>query len=374
MSKNKVLIILPFLILILLLNGCKEKQSSKKENVKVLAIMSLSGEAKSFGKSSKNALELLSKDLDKKGIQIIYLDDESNKEKVEDSLKKILGKEKIKAIILCTQDNSAEAVTRIAAENEIIVINATATDTTLDKVGKDFIYSLSYSNEFEGNALAKFTYEKLKFSKAAILYNEDKAYSKDLTNFYKTSFEKLGGTVATQSSYKNNTQDYSEVLKKIKDSKFDVIFIPDYYYNVKNIVKQIRSSGINTVLMGGDGWDSGEILTISEFQGSYFSSQFMAKDSIPGTIEFKKSYEETYKSMPDARAVLSYDAGKVIMSIFGGASKGENPEKIKETLSKMTMEGVSGNISFNQDKRGKKVCYIVEVTDKTLNIITKILP
>ena len=374
MFKNRILILLPFLILILFFNGCKQKEETKKENIKVVAIMSLSGEAKTFGQSSKNALELLSKEFTKKGIEIIYLDDGNNKEKAESSLKQLVAKEKIKAIILSTQSNSAEAVAKIAADNEIVVINATSTDTMLSKIGKDFIYSLCYNNEFEGNALAQFTYEKLKFSKAAILYNEEDSYSKNLADYYKVRFEKLGGKVTVQSSYKNSTGDYSEALKKIQNSKPDILFIPDYYYKVYSIGKQIRTLGINTALMGGDGFDSEELLTMKEFQGSYFSSQFVAKDSIPGTIEFKKQYEDTFKALPDARAVLTYDAGKVVMSIFEDASKDENQEMIKEALGKITIDGVGGQISFSQDKRAKKVSYIVEIRNNTLELISKVLP
>lgn len=374
MFKNRIFILLPLLVLILFFYGCKQKEEKPKENIKVVAIMSLSGEAKAFGQSSKNALELLSKEMIKKGIEIIYLDDENNKEKAESSLKGLVAKEKIKAIILCNQGNSAEVVAKIAADNEIVVINATATDTMLSKLGKDFIYSLCYSNEFEGSALAQFTYEKLKFSKVGILYNEDESYSKNLADYYKANFEKLGGKVTILSSYKNSTGDYTETLKNFKDFKFDVLFIPDYYYKVYSIGKQIRTLGINNVLMGGDGFDSSELLTMKEFQGSYFSSQFIAKDSIPGTIDFKKQYEDTYKAIPDSRAALTYDAGKVIMSLFENSSKSENVEKIKEALGKTTMEGVSGNISFNQDKRAKKISYIVEIRDNSIQIINKVLP
>jgi len=373
-AKNRILILLWFSILILFFYGCKKNQETPKENIKVVAVMSLSGEAKASGQSSKNSLELLSKEFSKKGIEITYLDDESNKEKAESSLKALIAKEKIKAIILCNQGTSAEVVAKIATENQIVVINATATDVTVSNIGKDFLYSLCYSNEFEGNALAQFTYEKLKLSKVAILYNEEELYSKNLADFYKGSFEKSGGQVTVISGYKNNISDYSEVLQKIKNIKPDVLFIPDYYYKVYNIGRQARNIGINTILLGGDGWDNSELLTKEEFQGSYFLSQFIASDSIPGTIEFKKQYEDKFKVLPDARAALTYDAGTLILAIFENYSNSDNLLKLNETLEKITMDGVSGNISFSQDKRAKKSSYIVEIKNKSLEIISKVLP
>jgi len=371
---KKSLILLPFLVLVLLFYGCTQKQDEAKKKIKVVAVMSLTSEAKSFGQSSKNALELLSKEFNKKDIDLIYLNDENNKEKVEISLKELVAKEKIKAIILCTQNNIAEVVVKIAADNEIVVINAAATGTNLSKIGKDFIYSICYSNEFEGNALAQFTYEKLKLSKAAILYNEEDAYSKDLADYYKANFEKLGGKVTIVSSYKNDTVDYSEAIKKIKDAKFDILFIPDYFYKVSKIEKQLKPAQSKTVLMGGDGFDSGEVINSNEFEGSYFSTEFTAKDSVPGTIEFKKQYEEKFNAFPDARAALAYDAGKVVMSIFDDSSKADNSEKIKEALGKISIEGVTGDISFNQDKRSKKISYIVQIKNNTIEIINKVLP
>lgn len=376
MLRKSISIFLSFLILILFFSACgkKEKPSKEKESIKVVAVMSLSGNAQDFGKSSENALDLITKELNKKKIQVIYFDDENSKEKVDSSFKELISKEKIKAIILSTQSNSGSEIAKIAAENQIIVLNATVTTTEVTKMGKNYIYNLCYSDEFEGSALAQFTYETLKLKNAAIVYNEDDSYSKELADCYKNKLEKLGGKVTVSSSYKKDTTDYSEALNKIKNSSYDILLLPDFYYRVSDIAKQARQLGIKTALMGGDGWDNSGIFGVSELQGSYFSSQFVASDLFPGTIEFKKTYENKFKALPDARAALTYDAGKILMSIFENPSQSDNQEKQKESLDKINIEGVTGTISFEHDKRAKKGANIVQIQNNSTQIISRIVP
>ncbi len=376
MLRKSISIFLSFLILILFFSACgkKETTSKEKESIKVVAVMPLSGTSMSFGQSSKNSLDLLTKDFNKKNIQVIYFDDENSKEKIDSSFKELISKEKVKAIILSSQSNSGSEIAKIAAENQIIVLNATVTTKDVTKMGKDFIYNLCYSDEFEGSALAQFTNETLKYKNAAIVYNEDDLYSKELADYYKEKFEKLGGKITVSSSYKKDTTDYSESLNKLKSSSYDILLLPDYYYRVSDIAKQARQLGIKATLLGGEGWDNSEIFGVNELQGAYFSSQFLASDLVPGTIEFKKMYEDKFKMLPDARAALTYDAGKVLMSIFENPAQSDNQEKQKEFLDKISIQGVTGTISFETDKRAKKGSNIVQIQNNSTQVINRILP
>lgn len=55
-------------------------------------------------------------------------------------------------------------------------------------------------------------------------------------------------------------------MTKIKGANADVIFIPAYYEEVGKIVKQARELGINTPMLGTDGWDDAKRLLISLVQ------------------------------------------------------------------------------------------------------------
>ena len=102
------------------------------------------------------------------------------------------------------------------------------------------------------------------------------------------------------------------------------------------IVKQARELKINSTFLGGDGWDSSEILKIAgdSINGSYATSHFSAEDQDPKVQNFLAAYNEKFGKAPSVLSALGYDAGNILVEAI--KTKQAFPEQKEER--EMTFE------------------------------------
>src|SRR5262249_31158750 len=160
---------------------------------------------------------------------------------------------------------------------------------------------------------------------------------------------KAGGTV-TEVSFNSKDSDFRSQLTQLKG--LDAIFIPGYYDHVGTIAKQARELGINCPLLGGDGWDSPDLVKGAggpgkALEGCYFSNHYSKDDTSPRVQTFVKAYQEKYKKTPSGLAALGYDAMMVIAEAIKTANSTERA-KLRDALAQTkNFPGVTGDITID---------------------------
>lgn len=121
--------------------------------------------------------------------------------------------------------------------------------------------------------------------------------------------------VVLYKSYAKDDVDFSSLLTDVKRANPDVLFLPDYYQKVGLIAKKAREMGITAKLLGGDGWDSPDMVKIAgeAIEGGYFTNHYSPEDQRPEVQEFVRKYTERHGSKPDALATLGYDATRLLI-------------------------------------------------------------
>ena len=155
---------------------------------------------------------------------------------------------------------------------------------------------------------------------------------------------------------------------EVKSKKPDVIFVPGYYNEVALILKQARGLGIKTPVLGGDGWESEDLVKVAgkdALEGTYYSNHYApdTKDvSAQGFIEaFKKEYNG---ELPDAMAALGYDAFNVAIDAMKRAGGNISRDAIKESLAQTKgFKGVTGEISIDKDRNAVKSAVVLQFKD-----------
>jgi branched-chain amino acid transport system substrate-binding protein len=206
----------------------------------------------------------------------------------------------------------------------------------------------------------------LQAKKAAILFDFNSPYGRGLTDFFETSFRKLGGEIVNKQSYKQGDQDFKGQLSSIKAAEPDVIYIPGYYGDVALIAKQARALGLQQPLLGGDGWDAPELWQLGgdALNGSYISTHY-SPDSPSADIQtFVEEYKQRYQNLlPDAHAALAYDAARLLFDALeraGTTDSGPLREALAQTKD---FKGVTGLISIDADRNAVKPAIVLKLQD-----------
>ena len=135
-------------------------------------------------------------------------------------------KNKVDIKVAMAGENGAKRVN----EYKVPMISPSATDDTVlqDDNGNvhPYIYRTSFTNSFQGGALAQFANDSLNASKAVILGDNSSDYAQGLTNTFKNAFE---GEIVVIENFTAEQIDFGATLTNIKNLNFDVLFVPSYY-------------------------------------------------------------------------------------------------------------------------------------------------
>ncbi len=353
-----------------------------KESIKIGLIVPLTGDVKTFGESAKNGFLMAIEEYSKKGkytIIPVIADDRNDPTEGANAALKLITQDKVIAISGPLTSKVAIPVSDIANNHKIPMITGTATNpkvTVYEGKRKPYVFRACFIDPFQGTVAANFALKDIKAKTAAVLYDVGNDYSKGLAEYFKTTFTKANGSIVAYESYQKDDVDFSALITKVQVKKPDVIYLPDYYNKVALIARQIREKGMKSVLIGGDGWDSPELLKIagSSIEGGYFTNHYSSDRKDPVSEAFIKLYREKHRVIPDTFAALSYDATSMLLKAIDN-SKTKKPEDIIRYLSTLkNYNGITGKITFDKNGDAVKSVVILKVDKNGARYMTTVNP
>jgi branched-chain amino acid transport system substrate-binding protein len=353
-----------------------------KETVKVGLIAPLTGDVKTFGESARNGFNLACEEYMERGkyrIQAIVADDKNDPTEGSNAALKLITQDRVYGIVGPLTSKVAIPVSEIANSNKTPMITGTATNpkvTVQDGKRKPYVFRACFIDPFQGSIAAIFALNELKAKKAAVLFDVGNDYSKGLAEVFAERFKKGKGEIVAYESYQKDDVDFSALITKVSMKKPDVIFLPDYYNKVGLIAKQIRDKGLKSTLLGGDGWDSPELLKIAKdaIVGGYFTNHYSPERKDPKAEKFIRTYKEKHNTVPDALAALNYDAASILLKAIDMAKKLEKEEITKAIYSIKNFEGVTGKINFDKNGDAVKSVVILKVEKDKVKYVTTVNP
>ncbi|MEO0085916.1 MAG: ABC transporter substrate-binding protein, partial [candidate division WOR-3 bacterium] len=314
------------------------------ENViKVGLIAPLTGDVKTFGESTVNGAMLAIEEANKAGgingrqIKVFTSDDKNDPTEAANAGGKLIDMDGVVAIIGSVSTKCSLPLADKCQVARIPMITPTSTNpkvtVTDDGRHKEFIFRACFTDQFQGQVVARYASEELKAKTAAVMYDVGNDYSRGLAEYFKQAFEAAGGKVVAYESYQKDDVDFSALLTKVKAQNPQVLFLPDYYNKVGLMAKQARQVGLSCQLLGGDGWDSPAMTEIAgeAIQGGIFANHYSPDDPRPEVQNWVKKYQEKYGQRPDALATLGYDAALLLIEALRKAENAK-PDEIRQAL------------------------------------------
>lgn len=330
---------------------------------------SLTGDTASFGISTKKGVDLAAKLYNANGgyngkpVEVVTYDDQSKPEEASTMVTKLITQDNVNAVLGEVASKLSIVAADVAMRHKTPMVSPSSTNPKVTEKG-EYIFRICFIDPFQGQVMAKFAKENLKAKSAAILRDVEQDYSVGLADFFKKAFEEGGGKVVIDTSYTSKDTDFKAQLTEIKSKKPDVVFVPGYYNQVALILKQARGMGIKQPVLGGDGWESPDLVKVAgkeALEGTYFSNHYApdTKDkNAQGFIEaFKKEYGG---ELPDAMAALGFDAFNVTMDAMKRAGSNSR-EAVKNALASTAgFKGVTGEISLDAMRNAVKSAVVLQ--------------
>ena len=345
-----------------------KEAASGEGTIKIGLITPKTGAVAQYGLAVDNATALAVDEINKAGgingrqIELISYDNKGDATESINLFNRLVDNDKIVALLGPVISSNALAIAPLADEKGIPMITPTGTNLDITP-GYDYVFRACYTDPYQGGIMAKFASENLKVKKAAILYNTGDDYSVGLAKAFKETLEAAGGTITSYEGYTADDKDFKAVLTNIKAISPEVLFIPDYYNAVGLIAGQVKEVGLDTIMLGGDGWDGVQENYGEATEGSYFANHYAADDTADIVKNFVESYTKMFEgTRPNAFAALGYDATKILAAAIEKAGT-EDKAAIKDAIAATDMECVTGHVTFDENGDPQKSVTVLKMKD-----------
>jgi branched-chain amino acid transport system substrate-binding protein len=244
------------------------------------------------------------------------------------------------------------------------------------------LFLACFGDNVQAAAGAEFMYNTLHARKVALVYDKGVEYTRLLAGYFKDSWTGLAGrdSILTEETYRYKDTDYSVQIQHIKALKTqpDVLYIAAMPLDIPVIVKQLREAGVTLPVVGGDGYDTPDLLKVGPAANNvYYSTHALvnAEQSSPALKSFTERYKAAYKTDPSAFSALGYDAMMLVSDAIKRAGSGD-PVKVQKALEETTnFAGLTGSISFSASSHiPRKDVTMLAVKDGRLDLASELQP
>lgn len=316
----------------------------------------LTGDAKQYGDTEKEAVNIALDDLKAKGwvldgreIVVDFFDDKNDAKEAVNIANKIIGANKYSCVIGGFGSTPSMAAAPLYEEAKIVDYSPTSSHQNFSSLG-EYIFRNTPTQALETTQYAEYVYNKLGIKSVALLYVNDD-WGQNICNIFSDKFEELGGTITdTQSYIPNQTSDFSPMISTAKKSNPEAYFPIAYYQDSANILKQARNLGFDAQIILSSSTLKQELL---DLVGDLGEGCFIMNAFSPAidTAEFKRVmpiYTERTGKQGDAFVMQTYDVVMQLATAIEMAGSSD-PVEIQKVLAEMKdYPALAGEYSMNE--------------------------
>lgn len=314
-----------------------------------------------------------------KKVELVIVDNKSDKVEAANAAALLVEKEKVSAIIGSWGSSLSMAAGDIVKNAKVPAVGASCTNP-LVTLNNDYYFRVCFIDPFQGTVMANYAYNKLGAKKAAIIQEVSNDYSVGLAKFFMDAFKELTGdenSIVAVTNYNTGDQDFTAQLTNISAANPDVIFAPGNFTESALLIKQARQLGIKVPIIGGDTWETPEFIEIGkeDVEGAVFSTFFATEKPItPESEKFLEAYRKEYNKEPAAVTALGYDAYILILDAIKRAGSADSVA-IRDALAETKdFMGAAGVITLDENGDAVKDAVIKVVQNGKFTYLDTVKP
>jgi branched-chain amino acid transport system substrate-binding protein len=329
--------------------------------IKIGGGFALTGEEASLDVPAANGAKLAVKQINAAGglngsqIEFIVHDSQYKDDVAAQTAKQFVEQDKVPVMIGYTDTGSVLASGPTFQSAKIPFITVGATSPKIPTQVGDMMFLACFGDNVQAAVGAEYAYKTFGHN-AYFLWDKGVDYTTLLGGYFKSRFTELGGTIALEDTYDDKATDFSAQITKIKaltpqPSFYYVAAMP---YNIGPLVKQFRDAGITGPIVGGDGYDTPDLVKVAGAAAeNVFFTTHALMDATGGTDGIKKfmtDYKAEYgNDAENAFAALGYDTVYLLVDAIKRAGSTESAAVKSAIEATKNFPGITGAISFSAD-------------------------
>ncbi|ORT54456.1 branched-chain amino acid ABC transporter substrate-binding protein [Streptomyces sp. CB03238] len=352
--------------------GGGDSSNGKKTTVVIGFDAPLTGDLSALGLGMKNSADLAIKTANKDNtvpgveFKLEALDDQAQPSVGQQNASKLISNKDVLGVVGPLNSSVSQSMQKPFNDASLVQISPANTGTELTqgdgwKTGdkkRPFktYFRTATTDQVQGAFAAKYLFNTAKI-KQVYLIDDQKTYGAGLAASFKETYTKLGGKIVGSDHINPDDRDFNAVVAKVKNSGAKALYYGGEYPAAAPLSQQLKDSGSNIPLMGGDGIYSGEFPKLNKkAQGDLATSVGKPVEQLDSAKKFIADYKTAgYKDAYEAYGGSTYDATwsiieavKIAVADNGGKLPDDARAKVLEAMNKVKFDGVTGPVSYDE--------------------------
>lgn len=312
-------------------------------------------------------------------VELILYDGRTDPQSLIVAASRLLEQQPV-AVIGFSDTDQVRIAGRILAPAEIPFITSGATSPLLP-LEMPHCYLACFGDNAQAAAAAEYAVNRVGSKRACILEDRSMEYALLLGEYFHQAFTALGGEILREEMFAGGEADFSRQILAISqlDPPPDLIYVACGPEDAGTIVRQLRESGLEQPVMGGDSFDSPTFLRAAkDIQNVSFTTHCLLDEQggSPQMKQFIAAYRQKWGVTPEnAFAALGYDALRLVANAIqqAGTTEGKGLERALEET--RDYSAVTGTISYGPGIHvPEKPVAVLRLEEGVFRLVEEILP
>lgn len=322
--------------------------------VKIGHVAPLTGPQAHLGKDNENAARMAIDEINAKAIEIggakvkfeLVAEDDQADPKQGTIVAQKLVDAKVAGVVGHLNSGTTIPASKIYFDAGIPQISPSATNPKYTQQGFATAFRVMANDVQQGKVLGEYAAKQLAAKSVAII-DDRTAYGQGLADEFEKAAVAAGAKVATREFTNDKATDFAAILTKIKSKKVDLIFFGGMDAQGGPLVKQMKSLGLKSKFLTGDGSFTPEFIKLAgpASEGQYASLPGVPLEQMPGGKAFGDTFTAKYGPI-QLYAPYVYDAVMVMADSMKRANSVDAAKYLPE-IGKTDYQGVSAKIQFD---------------------------
>jgi branched-chain amino acid transport system substrate-binding protein len=237
----------------------------------------------------------------------------------------------------------------VYAEQNLLQISPASTNPKFtDERAGPGVFRVCGRDDQQGSVAGAYIAKNFKDKNVAIVHDKS-AYGKGLADETQKALNAAGKKEVLYEAITAKEKDYTALVTKLKQANVDLVYLGGYHTEAGLIVRQMRSQGMKTILMGGDALVTQEYWQITGEDGAGTLMTFSPDPrKNPAAAEVVKKFQAN-KVDPEGYVLYTYATFQVWKQAAEKA-KSTDPDKVAKAMADTEFSTVIGKFKF--DKKG----------------------
>lgn len=383
MAMGRSWIALPAVIagaVVLSFGGPAEAQKLAGREVKLGAMVPLTGKGAEWGQTAKIAIEIAAEEINAKGgigglpLKVIYVDYEAKEAEGLKIIDRLATRDDVLAVIGPCFSSVFEVIAPKLDRLGVTINSYCSSKPGLSALSK-WAFRNTLTSDKQLEPVVKAWIADYKIKKAVVIHDIEDAVSRvEGETILPALLKKSGVEVLDMLTYRTKDTDFSAQVTKAKSLNPDGIALGSCYQQAAGIAKEARKQGLNAPFVGGAcaGAPGYVQLGGAATEGSYMSTAAWLEDPRPEVQAFVKKYlPRNDGKAPPYGAPRAYDIvyiTKMVIEKGGVTNKPEDlakdRDRIREGWVKIKgYQGVAGEVTMDENRDGAGSSAILKVVN-----------